>query len=88
MIECECGIDLRPLLVLFAGTPPHSPEIFQGHLGHFPLLRPRIKLVSKSSHISFFSISVATSWPRPLSLHAGLDSCVRQGREKQGRSAA
>ena len=58
---------IRPLLGLYSDTSPHPAGIFQGHLGFFPLLHSYIKFVSKFSHISFFSISVATSWPRPLS---------------------
>ena len=57
----------RPLLGLYSDTSPHPASIFQGHLSFFPLLHPYIKFVSKFSHISFFSISVAASWPRPLS---------------------
>ena len=52
---------------MYSDTSPHPASIFQGHLGFFPLLHPYIKFVSKFSHISFFSISVAASWPRPLS---------------------
>lgn len=56
------------------GTCPHSPGIFKGHLGLLPLLHPHIKLVSKFSGFSFFSIAVAASWPRSLSLGASLDA--------------
>lgn len=58
---------IRPLLGLYSDTSPHPAGIFQGHLGFFPLFHPYIKFVSKFSHISFFSISVAASWPRSLS---------------------
>ena len=51
---------------MYSDTSPHPASIFQGHLGFFPLLHPYIKFVSKFSHISFFSISVSTSWG-PLS---------------------
>ena len=73
---------------MYSGTSPHSAGIFQGHLGFFPLLQPYIKFVSKFSHISFFSISVAISWPRPLSYHAGLDSRVWAGLSAEACEAA
>lgn len=65
-----------------SGTCPRSPGIFRGHLGLLSLPHPRIKLVSKFSCSSCFSIAVAASQPRALSLGASLDSLAVWGEHK------